>query len=60
MAGLVLVDPPITPFSPRDDVLRWADECRQALSDNPGSAAWQEALDYAEALLDEKDPEATR
>lgn len=51
-----LVDPPITPYSPRDDILRWADECRQALRANPGSAAWQDALDYAESLLVETEP----
>jgi len=56
MASFVLVDPPITPYSPRDDVLRWAEECRRALLDNPGSAAWQEALRYADALLAETEP----
>lgn len=62
MTVFVLVDPPVTPYSPRDDVVRWAGECRQAVLDNPGSAAWREALDYAESLLNEptKEPGAAR
>ena len=49
----VLIDPPITPYSSREDVSRWADVCRRAVSDNPGSAEWQEALAYAEGVLAE-------
>ncbi len=51
MNDFVLIDPPVTPYSPREEILLWAEVCRQELLGNPESKEWQEAILYTDNLL---------
>ncbi len=51
MKNFVLIDPPITPYSSREEVVAWLDVCRQALAENPDYAEWAGALAEAERML---------
>lgn len=53
MSDTVLIDPPVTPYSPMGDLLAWVQVCRDALADAPGSRDWQAALADAERLVAE-------
>ena len=55
MSDTVLIDQPVTPYSPRGEILAWAKVCQEALSDAPDSQAWKDALADARRLLDEAD-----
>lgn len=55
MSDTVLIDPPVTPYSPRGEILAWAQVCREALLASPDSQAWKDALADARRLLDEAD-----
>ena len=55
MSDTVLIDPPVTPYSPMGEILAWVQVCQEALSDAPDSQAWKDALADARRLLDEAD-----
>ena len=41
MNDFVLIDPPVTPYSPMSELLAWVDVCRAALEEDPGSPEWR-------------------
>ncbi len=51
MSGYTLIDPPITPYSSKSEILAWIAVCREKLSKEPDSRDWQEALAHAEEML---------
>ena len=51
MRKMVLIDPPVTPWSPMIELLAWAQTCREALAETPDSQDWKEALANAERLV---------
>ena len=50
MNDFVLIDPPVTPYSPMSELLAWVDVCRAALEEDPGSPEWEAALADAEGM----------
>ena len=49
--GYTLVDPPVTPFSPADEIAAWVARCRAEVEARPDDLGWRHALAEAEALM---------
>ena len=57
--SFVLIDPPVNPFSPKDEIQAWVEYCRKRFTEQPDSREWKEALDEALRILelaDKHDP----
>lgn len=47
-----LIDPPVTPFSPPEEIEAWIEECRRMLKKYPDDADWIDALESAQRYLE--------
>ena len=50
--SFVLIDPPVNPFSPKDEIQAWVERCRKQLAQQPDSREWKDALDEALRILE--------
>lgn len=55
MNRYTLIDPPVTPFSPREDIERWIETCKIKVAELPSDQQWEVALFDAESMLQEAD-----
>ena len=60
MSGYTLIDRPVTPFSPRSEIMAWVETCRHESAKNSGNQQWADELDYAERLLKTVPDEAAK
>lgn len=48
---ILIVDPPITPYSSVDSIKVWIKECEEELAKNPDNEQWLDALSDARRIL---------
>lgn len=52
MSGYTLIDPPVNPFSPVDEIEAWVRHCERQVADEPDNEQWRAALRDAKVVLE--------
>ncbi len=48
----MLIDPPVTPFSPPEEIEAWIEECRRMQKERPDEPVWEDLLAEARRYLE--------